>query len=371
MPPPKLKKIGSPGVTAKKGSKGQFTCPICEDNILDQVGSKPGEDSIFCDGTCATWLHRRCAGLNKEAFKTICKSINPFYCPHCKLGKQDEELQSLRESVAELSRQVASITGELASLKNLAPFTRAAATGGSYARAVSNDQMAPSSGNTATDTTISPNLAPAHAPYERKFNLLIFGMKECSKGTLKRQRDQSDLDEVSQILSTVDPSMSSNSIHDYFRLGKYDPEKVRPILVKFIRSYDVASILSNRRNLASLPGISIKPDLTPEERKVESLLLKERRSLIDAGVERRDIQLKGNSLLVNKAKHGYVVNSEFKRTSKPLPPAETDQSEPTATTTNDCDVIPQTSMTQLSSPSPSPQIKSKPQNQIQGSSTSQ
>ena len=32
-------------------------CPICEDAILDHFNGQIGQDSIFCDGVCNTWLH--------------------------------------------------------------------------------------------------------------------------------------------------------------------------------------------------------------------------------------------------------------------------------------------------------------------------
>jgi len=84
-------------------------------------------------------------------------------------------------------------------------------------------------------------------------------------------------------------------------------------MVKFVRSHDVVSVLSNRKNLASHPGISIKPDLSPAQRKAESILLKERRSLINSGVAKEDIKIKGNALLVNKAKYGHAVGDAFQR----------------------------------------------------------
>lgn len=44
-------------------------------------------------------------------------------------------------------------------------------------------------------------------------------------------------------------------------------------MVKLNISCDVLSILSKHAELACLPGISIKPDMSKEERKIESILL--------------------------------------------------------------------------------------------------
>ena len=43
----------------------------------------------------------------------------------------------------------------------------------------------------------------------------------------------------------------------------------------------------------------VKPDLTPEEQTKQSILLKERRSLIQKGTDRKHIKLHSNSILVN------------------------------------------------------------------------
>ena len=31
-----------------------FTCPLCEDPLKNAVGNKSGEDSVECEGSCAT-----------------------------------------------------------------------------------------------------------------------------------------------------------------------------------------------------------------------------------------------------------------------------------------------------------------------------
>ena len=82
------------------------------------------------------------------------------------------------------------------------------------------------------------------------------------------------LKSVADILSSIDTQVSQLSIRDNYRLGKYQPNWSRPILVKMTRSSEVTSILSNRHKLTSQPGMFIKADLSPKERLIESLLLK-------------------------------------------------------------------------------------------------
>ena len=88
---------------------------------------------------------------------------------------------------------------------------------------------------------------------------------------------------VSGVLKSVDNQLSEHTIRGCQRLGKYSNDKCRPILVKLTRSCDITSILSKYAKFANMPGISIKPDLSKDDRKVESILLMERRKLIQSG----------------------------------------------------------------------------------------
>jgi len=74
---------------------------------------------------------------------------------------------------------------------------------------------------------------------------------------------------------------------------------------------DVSIILANKRSLSS--PLAIKPDMSPDERKIESALLKERWSLIQGGHERKNIKLSNNCIVVNGCLHGEIVNSAFQR----------------------------------------------------------
>ena len=92
---------------------------------------------------------------------------------------------------------------------------------------------------------------------------------------------------------------------------KYTKARRRPILVKMSRSCEVSSILANRRKLAESPGVSIKPEMTREERSIESTLLRKRWELLNTGVHRGNIKIRGKSLFVNNHIHGSVINSAY------------------------------------------------------------
>jgi len=109
----------------------------------------------------------------------------------------------------------------------------------------------------------------------------------------------------------VDDNINPLSIHDHHRLGKYQEQCRHPrsIFVRFKRVIDVSLLLSKTRSLPS--GIRIKPDMTPEEQLIESILLKERWVLIQKETDRRSIKIHGNRIFVNSKLHGEVKNSSL------------------------------------------------------------
>lgn len=77
------------------------------------MGTKPGQDLVQCDGSCAVWLHRGCARISKVAFEAVCKSLDPSYCPQCILDKQALEISMLRDMVSDLSSQFVVMRSQL------------------------------------------------------------------------------------------------------------------------------------------------------------------------------------------------------------------------------------------------------------------
>ncbi len=96
------------------------------------------------------------------------------------------------------------------------------------------------------------------------------------------------------------PDISKLSVRDCTRMGKYSPshERPRPLLVKLLRTTEMSVILSNQSKLTK-SKVYIKPYMTPSKRNSESILLKERKSLISFGANPKDIKGKSNKLLLN------------------------------------------------------------------------
>lgn len=288
-------------------------CPICEDEILEATAKKHGDDAVECEGSCTAWIHRGCAGLSKAAFKLVCESDKPFFCPNCRLDKQTLELSSLREMVT-------SLTCDLEALKKLIqPLGTPSEKPISYASAVNGPSPSQLSQSRSPVPTLKDLFPSSNPDTERKFNLIISGIEESQQGVDRHTRQSHDLEEVSATLSSLVSSISSDSIKDLFRLGKFDVNHKRPryILVKMIRASDVPAVLSKKSSLAH--PIFIRRDLPREVRSRHSTLMKERRLLIESGIDRSVIKVQKHSITVKDVLYGELDlnnNSKFQKSTE-------------------------------------------------------
>jgi len=106
-----------------------------------------------------------------------------------------------------------------------------------------------------------------------------------------------DVKSAISAFSKLDNPIDETSIKDCYHLGKYNAQAScpRPVLVKLLRYSDASNLLNCKSKLSK--PVYVKPDLSPEERAIESLLLKERRSL---GVARQFIKIRNQSIFVFK-----------------------------------------------------------------------
>ena len=319
------KKRATPLAPAQLKSKGQkdkekILCPVCDECIVDATDGKPGQDSIFCDSTCQAWLHRKCAGLSKSIFNELSKSTKPYQCTHCKLNVLQSEVCSLKDLVKNLSSHLSMVMDELTSLKEQVECKRSQ---------IEELQAQPSSQLQLTGSESGrqnkPKMESQSPPMnytDRKMNLVLFGIDECDEGTRRHMRVRRDFERAGSVLSQIEPAVTEVNIRECYRLGKFKVGNTRPLLLKLSRLVDVTSILSGRHKLSASPKVRIKPDLTPKERKVEQLLLMERRSLITSGKERKSIKLRGSSLYVDNRKYGEVKNNKFEACERQITTTE-------------------------------------------------
>ena len=153
--------------------------------------------------------------------------------------------------------------------------------------------------------------APSSRLSANKYNL-VHGISERPMGTFHQKSLNKDFSEVSEILEKlVSNAQLKPSVRDSRRIGQYNETKPRsrPILVTVNSTVEVANVLSKSGSLT--PPVTVMADLMPAERKVRSILLKERCRLIEAGQARREIKLQSSSLYLCGRLHGTVVNESY------------------------------------------------------------
>ena len=112
------------------------------------------------------------------------------------------------------------------------------------------------------------------------------------------------------MISITDLNIPESSIRDCIRLGRYSENKCRPILAKMSRTCEVSSILPQRNKFKG-SEFSDKADLSKEERNGDQLLMKRRWDLMQSGIRKEAIKIRGNSMYVNNSRFGSVVNGVF------------------------------------------------------------
>ena len=212
-------------------------CSICEKVIKDQ---QKGQESIFCERDCQAWMHRICAGISRKAFGKAKSSDDPFFCHYCLCHKQETEIINLKTTIN-------SLQSELAQLKQpgLQPMQ--------VPNTVTDNHLSYASilkSSTASSQPPSTKQPLPDSKQDRKFNIVVYGIKECSKGTSRLERITKDSEEVTNTIQKLDNTISSQSVRDCVRLGKYNTSRCRPILVTLSRSCEVSSILALRKNLS-------------------------------------------------------------------------------------------------------------------------
>ena len=104
------------------------------------------------------------------------------------------------------------------------------------------------------------------------------------------------MESSTQILKQTNDDISHHSIRDCIQLRKYKSSSTqpRPILVKLTRVLDANTVLYNRSKAPD--DITIKPDMSPEEKLRELLLLSEQWNLICLGIDKKEFKIYSSKL---------------------------------------------------------------------------
>lgn len=296
---------GSPPTKKTAKDKSGEVCVTCN--------KRAGEDSIECE-CCFKWEHRVCAGVSQDEYAVLTDSSPNimFFCGACrpKVALALKFFNEIEQKQKDLDVKVKQLEEKLNSIAFPGPTAESAQPPDGVLSAI-NSVTSHGSVRKPAAPPILPSLVSDMIHSERKFNVVIYGIAESPPKTSKETRLKDDLNNLLTSFKEIDSSIEPNAIKDFFRLGKFksDSNRPRPLLVKFLRSTDAINILQNKTKLSS--GIYIKPDLSPEERAKEAMLLKERHLLIQKGVDRRQIKLRNYSIFIDNKPHCRIQGSQL------------------------------------------------------------
>ena len=108
---------------------------------------------------------------------------------------------------------------------------------------------------------------------KRAYNILVFGIQERSESD-RNERISQEKECIENVLKEVDKDVKVNDLK-LMRLGKYDPQKVRPIKVIFPTKEEAPKILKQKNKLSKDNKVYIKSDQTTEPRKYLKSVIQE------------------------------------------------------------------------------------------------
>ena len=90
--------------TDKRNAVVECNCGLCYEAVKDEE-----DEGLYCEGTCAQWFHRYCAGVTAPQFERLSNSSSPFLCYACFQEEHRTKVLSLEDKVAALTTQLCEI----------------------------------------------------------------------------------------------------------------------------------------------------------------------------------------------------------------------------------------------------------------------
>ena len=112
---------------------------------------------------------------------------------------------------------------------------------------------------------VEPTLVEMQERDTRAFNVLIFGAAEANSEVVT-ERKSHDEKIVKEILDCVESSVNVDQLKKIIRLGKYDPNRCRPIKMVFPTKDNAKHVLRNRNKIPKETGKYLKYDQTNMQR---------------------------------------------------------------------------------------------------------
>ena len=238
-------------------------CSVCH-------GSQQTRDWIQCE-KCSHWLHSQCLKIPKEVFVYLSSSENfSYFCDSCVSKKSAFDDSTENAKLDELRKDIKTIVENVIEekLPNKIPIS-----------------------------TKEPKTRVRHVPEttitEDKnyhYKIRISGIEEMdSKFFIDRQ-----LHDKSEVENVLDDLNCSVNVIETQRLGKFDKNRTRNLLVTFGSVWDARTVIAKaiEKKFFLNKRVLITPELSPKDLLLEKQLLAKRYELIRSGIDRSRLKIK-------------------------------------------------------------------------------
>ena len=254
-------------------------CVVCSKYFVNKH-----DKLIECD-RCEKWVCLPCSNLTSEQYDAIDDNLI-WFCRHCRKPaiqavKTDQSIEEkcnkflamfkseINEKMSDIQKKVSSIESSQKSMENQL--------------SVLNENDNPhlkSKGHTMGDEAI---IKEVQIREERKCNAILYNVRE-PETNLKDERKTIDTNVVNEIIELCDEDIGKNSFTNLVRLGKKEPDRIRPIRITFNNTDVKRQFFRNLGNLKSEKNenykeVSVNHDLTVLEREKEKQLYEEAKQL--------------------------------------------------------------------------------------------
>ena len=238
-------------------------CSVCH-------GSQQTRDWIQCEN-CSHWLHSQCLKIPKEVFVYLSSSEKfSYFCDSCVSKKSAFDDSTENAKLDELGKDIKTIVENVIEekLPNKIPI--------STKEPKTQDRHVP-------ETTITEDK-------NYHYKIRISGIEEMdSKFFIDRQ-----LHDKSEVENVLDDLNCSGNVIETQRLGKFDKNRTRNLLVTFGSVWDARKVIAKaiEKKYFLNKRVLITPELSPKDLLLEKQLLAKRYELIRSGIDRSRLKIK-------------------------------------------------------------------------------
>ena len=292
----------------------QDTCDTCKRKFTDR-------DKLLECSICKRNFHSHCHGISSTDYGIITKNMNQFHwhCPNCNHGasKLHQEVVALRNKFDKIENKIESLQDQVKVVSVSMETKVQSVVHSSFQDLSQKLQKSLSDQETKIDAAIRSSLNNVKTEIEkslfdkiedkcensikldeltnsikmiteenisklnicgavskemidreqRKKNIVIHRMPESTKEQLDEKK-KDDLNNCTEILKSLDGSISEDSFSKFFRIGTFIQNKSRPILIEFTTQEQKDSVMKSTTKLkgSKYQNLSICHDLTKIQR---------------------------------------------------------------------------------------------------------